>query len=107
MDNIANILSRQQILESLIEPSARLAPGYGAVSLTLTDGQVVNGVLIEENESRLLLRTSEAEPMKIPLMRIAKRENSVSSMPAMGRMISKRELRDLVEYLGSLKKEGV
>ncbi len=107
LDNIANVLTREQILESLIEPSARLAPGYGSVTLTLTDGQVVNGILLEENETEMYLRTAEAEPIEVPLRRIAKRENSVSSMPAMGRMISKRELRDLVEYLGSLKKEGV
>lgn len=103
LDNIANILSRKQILESLIEPSARLAPGYGSVTITLTDGQKVQGVLIEERKNDLLLRTSEAEPMEIPLRRIAKRENSMSAMPAMGRMISRRELRDLMEYLGSLK----
>ena len=103
LDNIANILSRKQILESLIEPSARLAPGYGYVTITLTDGQKVQGVLIEERKNDLLLRTSEAEPMEIPLRRIAKRENSMSAMPAMGRMISRRELRNLMEYLGSLK----
>ena len=106
LDNIASILTRKEILESLIEPSARLAPGYGSITLTLTDGQVVNGVLIEEGKTELLLRTSEAEPMKVPLARIAKRENSISSMPPMGRMISRRELRDLMEYLGSLRKEG-
>ena len=106
LDNIANILTREQILESLIEPSARLAPGYGSVTLTLKDGQVVKGVLIEEHDNELVLRTSAAEPMEVPIKRIAKRENSISSMPAMGRMISKRELRDLVQYLGSLKKEG-
>jgi putative heme-binding domain-containing protein len=107
LDNIANILTREQLLESLIEPSARLAPGFGSVTLTLKDGQVVKGVLIEENEHEILLRTSEAEPMEVQLKRIKKRENAISSMPAMGRMISKRELRDLVEYLGGLKKEGV
>ncbi len=106
LDNIANILTREQILESLIEPSARLAPGYGSVTLTLKDGQVVKGVLIEEHDNELVLRTSAAEPMEVPIKRITKRENSISSMPAMGRMISKRELRDLVQYLGSLKKEG-
>ncbi|WP_281540755.1 HEAT repeat domain-containing protein [Maribacter aestuarii] len=103
LDNIANILTREEILESLIEPSARLAPGYGNITLTLKDGQKVNGVLIEENDVELLLRTAEAEPMEVPIARIAKRENSVSSMPPMGRMISKRELRDLMEYLSSLK----
>ncbi|RRQ47618.1 heme-binding protein [Maribacter algicola] len=105
LDNIANILTREQILEALIEPSARLAPGYGTVNLTLTDGQMVSGVPLEENSKELLLRTSEAEPMRVPKGRIKKRENSVSAMPPMGRMITRRELRDLMEYLGSLKQQ--
>lgn len=103
LDNIGNILNRQQLLEALIEPSIRLAPGYGTVTITLKDGQKVQGVLIEENDKELLLRTSEAEPLRVPLMRIASRENSMSAMPTMGRMISRRELRDLIEYLGSLR----
>ncbi|MGC1515109.1 MAG: c-type cytochrome, partial [Maribacter sp.] len=103
LDNIANTLTRKQLLEALIEPSARIAPGYGSITLTLTDGQKVQGVLIEERKNDLLLRTAEAEPMEIPLGRIAKREQSISSMPPMGRMITKRELRDLMEYLSGLK----
>lgn len=104
LENIGNILSREQILESLIEPSKRLAPGYGSVALTLKDGQKVNGILEEETEEELTLRTSEAEPLEIPVPRIEKRENMPSAMPAMGRLISKRELRDLIEYLANLKK---
>ncbi|MGB6152913.1 MAG: HEAT repeat domain-containing protein, partial [Pricia sp.] len=53
LENIGNILSREQLLESLIEPSARLAPGYGSVALTLKDGQKVNGILEEETEEGL------------------------------------------------------
>jgi len=103
LDNIGNILSREQILQALIEPSARIAPGYGNVHLTLKDGQEVSGLLKQENSQSLLLGTSQAEPMKIPVSRIAKRENSMSAMPPMGRMISRRELRDLIQYLSSLK----
>ncbi|NNE78047.1 MAG: c-type cytochrome, partial [Pricia sp.] len=105
MENIGNILTREQILEALIEPSARLAPGYGSVALTLKDGQKVNGILIEETEEELTLRTNEAEPLEIPTGRIEKRENMPSAMPAMGRLITKRELRDLIEYLAALKRE--
>lgn len=105
MENIGNILTREQILESLVEPSARLAPGYGSVSLTLKDGQKVNGILEEETAEELTLRTSEAEPLEIPVSRISKRENMPSAMPAMGKLISKRELRDLIEYLAGLKEE--
>ncbi|MDP5060579.1 MAG: HEAT repeat domain-containing protein, partial [Maribacter sp.] len=32
LDNIGNVLSREQLLEALIEPSLRLAPGYGTIT---------------------------------------------------------------------------
>lgn len=105
LENIGNILTRKQLLESLIEPSARLAPGYGSVALTLKDGQKVNGILEEETEEGLTLRTNAAEPLEISTARIEKRENMPSAMPAMGKLITKRELRDLIEYLAGLKEE--
>jgi len=103
LDNIGNILDREQMLEALIEPSKRLAPGYGTISLTLKDGQTVNGILEHENEKEIIVRTSDAEPMEIAVSRIKSRKNSISAMPAAGKLISKRELRDLIEYLSSLK----
>ncbi|MEJ2003587.1 MAG: c-type cytochrome, partial [Cyclobacteriaceae bacterium] len=102
MSEIAGRLSREQLLQALIEPSARIAPGYGSVSLTLKDGSQVSGILLEENESEILLRTSQAEPLKIEQQRIAERRNNPSSMPPMGLLLSKREIRDLVEFLVSL-----
>lgn len=104
--NLAKIgatLSREQILQALIEPSVRLSPGYGTVSLKLKDGQEVTGTLAKENEHELVITTSDAEPLVIPVARIAKRENMPSSMPAMGTLLSKREIRDVVEFLANLK----
>ena len=103
LDKIAKTFSREQILEALIEPTARIAPGYGSVILTLKDGQNLTGVLEKESAHELVIRTSEAEPLKIPVSRIKKRENMISSMPPIGRLISKRELRDLIAYLSTLK----
>ncbi|GAB3925003.1 DUF7133 domain-containing protein [Larkinella terrae] len=103
LTTIGKTLTREQILQALIEPSARLAPGFGMVSLTLKDGQTVSGILTEENTHELILKTSEAEPLKVPVARIDKRENLPSSMPPMGYILSKREIRDVVEFLSSLK----
>ena len=100
---IGGILSREQILQALIEPSARLSPGYGTVSLKLKDGQEVTGTLAKENAVELVITTSDAEPLVIPVSRIAKRENMPSSMPAMGTLLTKREIRDVVEFLSGLK----
>lgn len=107
LDGIASLLTREQILEALVEPSARLAPGFGTITVTLKNGQTSTGILEDETDEELLLRTSDAEPLEIPLSRIVKRENSVSAMPAMGKLITKRELRDLIEFLSTLKKERV
>ena len=102
LTHIASTLSREQILQALVEPSARIAPGYGSVSLKLKGGQEVYGVLAKETETTLTITTSDAEPLIIPVARIEKRENMPSSMPPMGSILSKREIRDLVEYLGGL-----
>jgi quinoprotein glucose dehydrogenase len=102
LTRIASVLSREQILQALVEPSARIAPGYGSVSLKLDDGQEVTGTLTKESATELTLTTSDAEPLVIPVARIKKRENFPSSMPPMGSLLSKREIRDVVEYLSTL-----
>ncbi len=107
LDNIANVLNRQEILEALVVPSKRLAPGYGNVILTLDNEQTVVGILEKETKNELTLRTSEAEPLIIAASRIKHRENVISSMPPMGQLLSKRELRDLITYLSSLKNENI
>lgn len=103
LSNIGNLLTREQLLQALIEPSARLSPGFGVVSLKLKDGQEVNGVLEKESDDELVIKTSDAEPLVIKVARIAKRENIPSSMPPMGTLMSKREIRDMVEFLASLR----
>lgn len=104
LTTIGSTLSREQILQAMIEPSARIAPGYGTVILKLKGGQEVIGVLTKETESELTITTSDAEPLIIAVGRIEKRENIPSSMPLMGSVLSKREIRDIVEYLSGLKK---
>jgi quinoprotein glucose dehydrogenase len=54
--------------------------------------------LLEEIDTELVLKTSEAEPLKLPKSRISKRENYPSSMPQMGYIMSKRDIRDVVGF---------
>jgi quinoprotein glucose dehydrogenase len=104
LTQIGDNLTREELLRALIEPSARLSPGYGSVKLTLKDGQVISGILTEETQGELILKTADAEPIKVSVSRINKRENMLSSMPPMGTLMSKREIRDMIEFLSNLKK---
>jgi quinoprotein glucose dehydrogenase len=103
LKGVGTRLSREQILEAMIKPSNMITVGYGNVNLKLTDGTEISGIVTAENQTEIVLQTSDAEPTKIAISRIEKRENYPSSMPAMGETLSKREIRDLVEYLSAQK----
>jgi putative heme-binding domain-containing protein len=103
LKGVASRLTREQLLQALIEPSARISPGYGTTNFVLTDGQEVTGSIISETDELVQLKTNDAEPLRIPVTRIKSRENLPSGMPPMGSLMSKREIRDVVEYLSSLK----
>lgn len=95
-------LSREQLLASLVDPSNRLAPGYGNVTVHFEDGESVRGVLEEETETSITISGGAQQSRTIQKSDIAERVNAPSAMPAMGGILSRSELRDLVEYLSSL-----
>lgn len=94
---------REYILESLVTPQAKVAPGYGLMTVTRKDGSVAAGAFLAEKDGKLLLSQPDASQLAIPLADIAKRTDPVSTMPPMGAILKTTELRDLVEYLASLK----
>lgn len=93
---------REELLRSLVAPSARIAPGYGVVVLTLSDGKTVSGILKEENDKQVVLQVGEEAPQTIEKSKITERIDAASSMPAMGTIMEREELRDLVAFLVSL-----
>ncbi|MDZ4701351.1 MAG: HEAT repeat domain-containing protein [Rhodothermales bacterium] len=103
LSRIASTLQREQILEALVAPGNRIAPGYGLVALTLDDGRVVRGTVREEDEATVRLIDADGTVHEVPTARIQTRETGASAMPAMGLMMSRRELRDVVSYLATLR----
>jgi quinoprotein glucose dehydrogenase len=95
-------LAREQILEALVDPSARIAPGFGPVQVTLKNGQKYFGTLKEETDSYIVVDASP-EPKRINKSDIAQRTNGPSPMPPMGSILTRREIRDVVEYLSTMK----
>ena len=95
------------ILESLIDPSAHLAPGYGVVTVILNDDKAISGILESETKEMLIIKDSEGESVTVRLEDVKERINAMSSMPPMAPILSKREIRDLMAYLGQLKGEDL
>jgi putative heme-binding domain-containing protein len=91
------------LLEALLQPSARIAEGYGIVNVTLRDGTEVTGTLAAESATEVTVRLFDGQRRRLPLGDIAARTPPVSIMPPMEGVLQPRELRDLVAYLASLK----
>jgi len=96
-------MTRQQLLESLITPSARIAPGFGQISVTLKSGLKIEGTLREESPTTIVVQDATRGLQRIDVSDIAARTNGASAMPPMNVLLTPREIRDVVEFLASLK----
>ncbi len=103
LSQVAMRHDRASLLESLVDPSAKIAPNYGAVSVVLEDGRVVAGTLRKETAATLTLLTPDGRETEIRLSDIDERTPPRSPMPAVDRALSLRELRDLVAFLAELR----
>jgi putative heme-binding domain-containing protein len=87
----------------MIDPHARIAEGYATVSLVLDTGKVVAGVVQSEDDQSLVITTPTGEQQRIDQETIEVRSDPLSAMPLFGETLTKRELRDLVEFLSTLR----
>lgn len=102
LDGVGARLSRESILLSLVAPSAEYAAGYGTAVITKTDGEVISGVLIRETDNQYHLQTERVEPVRISKGNVEDIKMAPSAMPNMTYVLSRREIRDVVEYLSQL-----
>lgn len=94
---------KRELLESVIDPSAKIAMGYGVATLTLNNDEVVGGIVEAEDATSITLKLGKSESRTISKMDIKERIDAVSSMPSIKDKLSKRQIRDLVAYLTTLK----
>ncbi|MCP4785354.1 MAG: c-type cytochrome [Fuerstiella sp.] len=91
------------LLQSLVDPQAVVAKGYSTVTLLLENGQSVAGTVMDETAEILTLKLSDGRQESYAKTAIDERSKPSSTMPDIKTILSKRELRDLVAYLGTLR----
>ena len=96
-------MNREQLLEAVVLPNDTIAKGYDLIMITCKDGKTFSGSVEKENARELQLRGADKSLTTIALDQIVQRTTPTSMMPPMDTMLQKRELRDLIEYLTTLK----
>ena len=97
---------RDYLLESIVDPNKQIAKGFETVILTLADGKIHSGIIKSETKKEVRLMTPEGQLLTIPTDEIDQRSRGKSAMPEdIIRHLSRREVRDLVEFLADQKRK--
>jgi quinoprotein glucose dehydrogenase len=100
--------SRDYILESILFPNAKIAPGFESVIVTLKNGQSYGGVLKSEHEKQVIIQSPEDGLLTLKKSDIQARDRSLSAMPeGITNALSRLDLRNLVEFLATTAPTGV
>lgn len=102
LTDIAIRLNHEQLLEALVDPAARIAPGFGRITAVMKDGQRIEGFFEAETPTTMTLVAADSTH-ELAKADVVKTEATASGMPPMGLLLGKTELRDIMAYITTLK----
>jgi quinoprotein glucose dehydrogenase len=104
LSGIGQKKDRHYILESILQPNTQIAPGFESVILKLKGNVTIGGQVKKETDKELIIIDPNEGDQEIDKEDIVSRSRGLSAMPeGFEKMLTKREVRDLVEFLASLK----
>ena len=96
----------EYLLESLIHPSDFVVPGFGNITVSMKDGSSTVGSLVKEDKESLTLKFPDGKTKVIKQDLVKSKTKPISSMPPMGAVLTKHQIRDIIAYLETLKKKA-
>jgi quinoprotein glucose dehydrogenase len=96
--------TREYLLESIVNPTAQIAKGYESIILRLDDGRTLTGVLRSKTDKEITIVDADGKVTVVQRDTVESEKPDKSAMPDdLHKKLSRRELRDVVEFLFSLK----
>ena len=105
LSQVGSRLNREQLLESLLEPSKTITEGYRLYSLEMKSGEIQTGFLLERAKENTRFRLLSGEELTMPTQSVLRfTALPGAAMPA-GRLqnLAPQEAADLLAYLVSLR----
>ena len=102
LTKVGERLTPDKLVESLVNPNAVIAEGYGLAAVTMADGSLVMGRIAKQTKKQLTVIAPDGKATMIPTSNVATIAPPVSAMPPMGLSLAPADLRDLIAYLANL-----
>ena len=105
LDSIGTKRSRQQLLESILDPSQQIEPPFKSYAVLTEDGRLVTGLKVKETKQQWVIRIASGKDERISKEEVASfKVQPQSLMPnGLAAGMTAQQLADLLEFLSSLK----
>ncbi|HLW66320.1 MAG TPA: PQQ-dependent sugar dehydrogenase [Gemmataceae bacterium] len=97
--------SREDLLESILEPSRRIEPKFAAYLAQTKDGRSFTGLLVQRDEKVVVLRDAQNKEITVAANNLEELKPSRTSLMPTGQIagLTAQEAADLLEYLATRK----
>ncbi len=105
LTKIAAIQPPQYIIESILEPSKVIVPGFEVTLIITKDGRYITGIVKREDDRVIGITDNQGQPQKVAKTEIAERvPQKTSMMPEnFSEILTVKDLHDLLGFLLTLK----
>ncbi|MFQ5685850.1 MAG: c-type cytochrome [Candidatus Scalindua sp.] len=105
LTGIGGIRPLKFLVESILDPSARIAPAFDTVLVVTEDGQFITGIVSSETESYIEIQDPEGEAETIFNDEVKEKAlQPLSLMPAnYAKIMTVKQLHDILAYVATLK----
>ena len=102
---VARRLTREEIVDAILAPSAAIAHGYESTTLEMKDGTLVFGRIVKETEALLTLIDTNGTARSVAVANVQARiAGTISVMPdGLTTTLTNEEFLDLIAYVRTLK----
>ena len=102
---IGKLRGREDLLESILEPSRRIEPKYAAYIVRTADGRSLTGLLVRRDEKAVVLLDGENKKIELAAQEVTTLQPSRLSLMPDGQLagLTAQEAADLLEYVATRK----
>ncbi len=100
LTDVAARFKRTEILESILEPNKVISDQYEAINVLTTDGAVIAGIPVENDEKRIVLKRTNGTELTLPRSDVVRTSKATSMMPeGTLNVLDLEQIADLFAYL--------